>query len=123
MEELCHKFNITHRVSSSYYSQVNGLVKEFNNTLVNILKKIINDARRDWHLKIFLALWAYRTIAKTTTDMTPFSLVYGEEVVLPLEVEIPYPRIATQSFKDEKGIIATRLVELESLDEKRLFSR
>jgi len=54
--------------------------------------------------------------------MTPFSLVYGVKVFLPLEVEIPSLYIATQSFKDEEGIIVARLIELESLDKKHLFS-
>ena len=36
----------------------------------------------------FSALWAYRTSAKTTTVFTHFQLVYGLEVVLPIECEI-----------------------------------
>lgn len=42
-----------------------------------------------WHLNIFSALWAYKTSVKTTTGFTPFQLVYGLEVVLPIECEIP----------------------------------
>lgn len=38
---------------------------------------------------LFSALWAYRTIAKTSTGFTPFQLVYVLEVVLAIESEIP----------------------------------
>ena len=31
------------------------------------------------------ALWAYRTTYRTPTQATPYSLVYGVEVVLPLK--------------------------------------
>jgi hypothetical protein len=42
-----------------------------------------------WHLQFFSALWAYRTSVKTSTGFTPFQLVYGIEVILPIECEIP----------------------------------
>ena len=35
------------------------------------------------------ALHGYRTFVRTLTWATPFSLVYGMEVVLPVEVDIP----------------------------------
>jgi hypothetical protein len=35
------------------------------------------------------ALWAYRTSIHTFTGATPYSLTYGMEAVLPVEVEIP----------------------------------
>ena len=47
MEELCHKYKITHRVSSPYYPQENGLVESFKKMLVKILKKIVNDSQWD----------------------------------------------------------------------------
>ena len=36
-----------------------------------------------------MALWAYKTRIKTSTGFTPFQLVYGLEVTLPIECEIP----------------------------------
>ena len=45
---------------------------------------------------LFLALWAYRTSAKTTARFTPFQLVYGLEVVLPIEFEIPSLKLAIE---------------------------
>lgn len=38
---------------------------------------------------IFSALWTYHNSTKTTTVFTPFQLVCGLEVVLPIECEIP----------------------------------
>jgi hypothetical protein len=38
---------------------------------------------------LFLALWAYRMAVKTTIGFTPFHLVHGVEVILPIECEIP----------------------------------
>jgi len=46
---------------------------------------------------LFLALWAYRTTVKTSTGFTPFQLVYGLEVVLPIECEIPSLQMAYET--------------------------
>ncbi|KAK4390190.1 hypothetical protein Sango_2082300 [Sesamum angolense] len=98
---------------------VNGLVEAFNKTLCNLLKKVVSKSKRDWHEKIIEALWAYRTTHRTTTQATPYSLVYGVEAVLPLKSQIPSLRIAIQGLivKDNARF---RLEELEALDDKRL---
>ena len=56
------------------------------------VKKIIAKATKtykDWHEKLPFALHAYRTRVRTSTEATPYSLVYGMEAVLPIKVEIP----------------------------------
>lgn len=88
--------------------------------LRNLLSKVVSKSKRDWHEKLGETLWAYRITYKTTTQSTPYSLVYGVKVVLPLELEVPSLRIAIQEglAKDEKDKF--HLAELEALDEKRL---
>ena len=49
-----------------------------------------------------------------------YSLVYGVEVVLPLERQIPSLRIAIQEGLSNEDNVRLRLEELEALDEKRL---
>ena len=50
------------------------------------------ETSRDWSEKIPFALWAYRT----STGATPYSLVYGMEVVLPVETEMGSLRVALE---------------------------
>jgi len=52
--------------------------------------------------------------------VTPYSLVYAVEVVLPLERQIPSIRIAIQEGLTEEENVKLRLQELEAFDEKRL---
>ena len=67
---------------------MNGAVESANKNLVKILKKLA-ETHKDWHDKLPHALWAYRTSIRTSTGATPYSLTYGMEAVLPIEVEIP----------------------------------
>jgi hypothetical protein len=50
---------------------------------------MVGENKTYWHLQLFSALWAYHTSMKIATGFTPFQLVYGIKVVLPIECEIP----------------------------------
>ena len=75
------------------YNAPNGLAKAFNKTLCNLLKKIINKSKKDWHEQVGETLWAYQTTYQMPAQVTLYSLIYGVEVVLPLERQIPSLRI------------------------------
>ena len=65
-------------------------------------------------------MWAYRTTHRTSTDVTPYSLVYGVEAILSLEREISSLRMAIQEGLTTEDNAKLRLQELEAFDEKRL---
>ncbi|XP_073152772.1 uncharacterized protein [Henckelia pumila] len=120
IDKLCEKFGFKQIKSSMYYVSANGLAEAFNKTLCNLLKKIIAKSKKDWHERIGEALWAYRTTYKTPTQATPYALVYGVEVIMPLEQQIPSLRITIQEGLTEEENACLRLEELEALDEKKL---
>ncbi|TYK19638.1 uncharacterized protein E5676_scaffold242G00250 [Cucumis melo var. makuwa] len=120
MDKLCEKFNFKQYKSSMYNATANGLAEAFNKTLCSQLKKVVSKTKRDWQEKIGEALWAYRTTYRTPTDVTPYSLVYGVEALLPLEKEIPSLRMAIQEGLTTEDNARLCLQELEALDEKRL---
>ncbi|XP_074341963.1 uncharacterized protein LOC141679361 [Apium graveolens] len=53
-----------------------------------ISDKIEAFCKRMWAEELPWVLWSDRTTLKTSTGQTPYSLVYGTEVVLPTEVMI-----------------------------------
>ncbi|XP_060200328.1 uncharacterized protein LOC132628575 [Lycium barbarum] len=53
------------------------------------LKRKLEDAKGSWPANLPEVLWAYRTIAKSSTRETPFSLVNGAETLIPVEVGTP----------------------------------
>ena len=57
---------------------------------------MIDDAKGKWVEKLPHVLWTYRTTPRRTTGETPFSMTYGAEAVIPLEIGFPTSR--TNSF-------------------------
>ncbi|XP_059066425.1 uncharacterized protein LOC131857734 [Cryptomeria japonica] len=90
-EELtmfCYEHQITILHSSDYFSQGNGLAESSNKNLVAIMKKLVDDNARNWHKKLYEAIWADRITPKRAIGMAPYELVYGigAKVSLPLEL-------------------------------------
>ena len=66
------------------------------------------------------ALHGYRTSVRTSTGATPFSLVYGMEVLLPVEVEIPSLRVIMETKLSETEWVQNRFDQLNLIEEKRM---
>ena len=97
MKELCSEFKIAHHNSSPYRPKMNGVVEVVNKNIKKIIQKMVV-TYKDWHEMLPFALHRYRTSIRTSTWATPFSLVYGMEVMLLVEVEIPSLRILMEAM-------------------------
>ena len=75
---------------------MNRVVEAANKNIKKIIEKT-TDTYKDWHEKFPFALHANRTLVRTSTRATPFSLVYGMQTVLPIEVEIPSLRVLMEA--------------------------
>nr|XP_009795226.1 PREDICTED: uncharacterized protein K02A2.6-like [Nicotiana sylvestris] len=99
MRDICEKFNIVHRNSTTYKPQMNGAVEEANKNIKRMLRKIV-DNHMQWHKKISFSLLGYHTTNRTSTGATPYMLVYGTEDVIPIEVQIPSLRVIQEAKLD-----------------------
>ncbi|PKI42439.1 hypothetical protein CRG98_037170 [Punica granatum] len=68
---------------------MNGAVEAANKNIKKIIEKMT---------MLPFALLAYRTSIHLSIEATPYSLVYGMEAVLPIEVEIPSIRRMARAF-------------------------
>ena len=122
MYRFIEKYKIKWNYSTGYYPQANGAIEAFNKTLGKMLKKTVHRYQRDWHDRLLEALWAYRVTVRTPTQATPYSLVYGCEAVLPLEVQLPSLRVALHEGLTQDEQIRLRFQELDALEEERLHA-
>ena len=88
MHEFVNSYGIKLLNSFPYYAQANGQAESSNKTLIKLIKKKIEDNPRRWHEVLSEALWAHRISRHGATKVTPYELVYGQEVVLPVEVNL-----------------------------------
>ena len=93
VDTLIQEYGIQHHRLSVYRPQTNGAVEAANKNIKRILRKMVKTSR-DWLEKLPFALWAYRTFIRTSIGVTPYSLVYGMEAVLPIEIEMGSLRVA-----------------------------
>ena len=85
---FCSDLSIKNKYSTLAYPQSNGQVEATNKAIMNELKKRLDDAKGRWAEELPNILWAYRTTPKRSTRETLFSLTYGEEVVIPAEMNL-----------------------------------
>ncbi|GJS65156.1 reverse transcriptase domain-containing protein [Tanacetum coccineum] len=76
----------------------------------------LGKALQAWIDELPQVLWAHRTTPMSSNGETPFSLVYGSEVVIPIEISVEIKRVQDFDPKEnEKG----RREDLDILEEKR----
>ncbi|XP_024163741.1 uncharacterized protein LOC112170631 [Rosa chinensis] len=66
------------------------------------------------------SLWAYRTSKRNPTATIPYALMFGHDVVLPLEVNVQSLRVQEQHHLIGEDYVQAMWQEHEDLSEKRL---
>jgi hypothetical protein len=89
MSHQIHKFVKSLKIkllsSLPYYAEANGQAESSNKTLI---KKKIEENPKRWHEVLSEALWAHHISKHSATKVTPFKLVYGQEIILSIEVNL-----------------------------------
>jgi len=116
--------------SSRYYAQANRQAKASNKGIIKLIKRKIEENPRRWHSLLNEALCSYRMACHGSTKVSPYQLVYGDDVVLPWEIKTGSRRMFSQDqltaddyatlIKDELGDLAEhRLRSLINIEENK----
>ncbi|KAK3043551.1 hypothetical protein RJ639_002130 [Escallonia herrerae] len=106
----------TRRFTSVAHPQSNGQTENMNRGILQGLKKKLNEAKGAWVDELPKVLWAYRTTPHSVTGETPFSLCYGTEAMLPVEIGVP--TIRALHFSELNNDVGLR-VNLDLVEEAR----
>lgn len=112
---LTKEFQVYHQKSTSYHPQANGTVEAFKKILEITLTKVCNGQKSDWDLRVPIVLWAYKKTCNKMMGQTPFQLVYGMEVVIPMEYIIPSLFIVVITGMMDYKALKERLVQWKNL--------
>ena len=111
--QYCSDLGIKNRYSTPAYPQGNGQAKTVNKIIVNGLKKRLDDAKGRWVEELPHVLWTYRTTPRQSTGETPFSMTYGAEAVIPLEIGFPTLRANAFTSDGNDGLLGKSLDLIE----------
>jgi hypothetical protein len=87
---------------------------------VKLIKKKIEDNPRRCHEVLSEALWAHRISIHGTTKVTPFELMYGQEVVLPVKVNLGTYRLAKQNNLEVETYYALMMDNIDEVTNKHI---
>jgi len=88
--------------------------------LLRGLKRRLEKANGSWAEEVPRIVWAYHTIEQSGTHETPFSLVYGCDAMIPVEIQESSTRFQNFVAKDSNE---EKRMNLDLLDEVREEAR
>ncbi len=84
MKDLCALLQVERVRTAPYHPQTNGAVERMHGTLKAILSKCM-EGGHDWVSQVFYALFVLRQMPHVDSGFSPFQLVYGFKVRMPLD--------------------------------------
>jgi hypothetical protein len=97
-EETCRVFQIDKTKTSPWRPQSDGLVERLNRTVGSMLRQYVNKDQTDWDTWLPLVSMAYNSTVQYSTKFSPYYLMYGREMTLPIELVLPP---VGETFQDE----------------------
>lgn len=88
-----------------------------NKAIVNGLKKRLDSAKGTWIEELPNVLWAYWTTPQGSTSETPYSMTYGTEVVILVEISMLSMKVLDFSLASNKELMTEQLDLLEEHQE------
>ncbi|XP_070026527.1 uncharacterized protein [Nicotiana sylvestris] len=99
-----------------YHLVANRQAESTNKVIINNLKKRLEESKGKRPQVLPRVLWAYRTITKTSTSETLFSLIYGTKDLIPVEIGEPSTRY---TYDTEESNLEEMRMNLDLLEERR----
>lgn len=84
--ELCGLLQMHKTRTTSYHPQSNGMVERFNRTLLSMLSLFVDSNQQNWDTLLPYVMMAYRSSTHATTGFSPYKVLFGREIVLPVDV-------------------------------------
>lgn len=127
MQQILHYSNTSHRRTTAYHPQTNGLTERLNKTLADMLSMYVDVQHKTWDDILPYVTFAYNTAVQETTQTTPFQLVYGRQPTTMLDTMLPHVEDEdlnsdVDSFL-QRAEEARQLARLRIKDQQRLDAR
>ena len=119
-QEVGKLLGMKHKFSTSYHPASQGICERMNRTLLGLLKAYVSSDQKDWCSYLDLVLLAYRTSVHSSSNFTPFQLVYGREANLPSSFLVPKQDLPEQELGDFSYNLSIKLTKIRELAAKHM---
>ena len=117
---FCRDYGIRNQFTSVEHPQANGQAEAVNKIILVGIKKKLEEAKGMWAEYLPEILWSYHTTPHSTTQETPFRMVYGADAMIPVEINTPTWR---REHFDKSANTDNLNISADQLDEVRESAR
>jgi hypothetical protein len=79
-------WGISFKSSSSFHPESQGAIERANGTIMNMVKKLVQDKKEDWDLSLVQAVFGYNISKNSWRQLSPFQIVFGRNPNIPIDV-------------------------------------
>jgi len=113
IKETCKLLKIQKLQTSSYSPQANGVCERMHKLLIDMLSHFLRKDARNWDEYVPCAIMAYRTMPHCSTKYSPYYLVYGRDMRLPIKEDWK-PQLTNKNAEENEyekhvNVLAERL--------------
>lgn len=101
LQDVLRACSVVHTPTSAYHPQTNGLTERFNHTLSDMLAFYISARHDNWDSVLPYVTYAYNTAVQSTTQFSPFRLLYNREPLHTVDTLFPFPPAANNPTLEE----------------------
>ncbi|XP_016103330.1 uncharacterized protein [Sinocyclocheilus grahami] len=79
MADFCRLLRVKQLRTTVYHPQTDGLIERFNQTLKQMLRRVVTEDKRDWDLMLPYVLFGIREVPQALIGFTPFKLLFAAQ--------------------------------------------
>ena len=119
IKETCKLLKIQKLQTSSFRPQANDICERMHKLLVDMLSHFVRKDAKDWDEYVPYAVMAYRAMPHCTLKYSPYYLVYGRDMRLPIEDDwkpnLGNKEIGENEYEEHIKALAARLQEANKI--------
>ena len=96
IKQLCDMMGIKKSRTAPYHASGNGMTERFNRTLISMIGTLDPEKKRNWKPFILSLVHAYNCIRHESTGYSRYSLLFGREPRLPVDMAFGLERESVQ---------------------------
>ena len=104
--QLCDLYRVQKLRTLPYHAQTNGQVEHMNQTIIRMIGKLEEDKKACWSEHLPELLLAYNTTRSTVTGYSPYYLLFGRRLRIPVDYLFPTLHDSPHQTKMEVSVVA-----------------